>query len=278
MDTLKDKITRASESTNARFKRKKIRSMKREADKIAEKLRESEKELRSVEPRVPKDPINRAPLKLHSPNRNKCIEAKIVGINKKIRRARQNKIRSALTTKRDKLREELDFELNWGPVQLQRAFNNAYRSYRIAGYQGLDPGTFFTKVRKMIVDLIRKETIRETVRTQATTWIKFRKGAEMVDLAFNSRMLAAYGFNGIDELVNRMISHTLEQIENPALRNSGFIFDEVIRTNVNFHRLNLTRGSSYLPLTDWLSKRKAVINPQNLDMVCFKRAIIAADK
>ena len=45
MEALEDKITKASESTNARFKRKKIRSMKREADKIAEKLRESEKAL-----------------------------------------------------------------------------------------------------------------------------------------------------------------------------------------------------------------------------------------
>ena len=39
MDALKDKIMRASKSTNAGFKRKKIRSMKREADKMAEKLR-----------------------------------------------------------------------------------------------------------------------------------------------------------------------------------------------------------------------------------------------
>ena len=56
MGTLKDKTTKASESTNARFKRKKIRSMKREADKIAEKLRESEKALKLLETRVPKEP------------------------------------------------------------------------------------------------------------------------------------------------------------------------------------------------------------------------------
>ena len=56
MEALEDKITKASKSTNAGFKRKKIRSMKREADKIAEKLRESEKALKSLEPRVPKDP------------------------------------------------------------------------------------------------------------------------------------------------------------------------------------------------------------------------------
>ena len=45
MDSLKDKITEASESTNARFKRKKIRTIKRDFDKINEKLKESEKKL-----------------------------------------------------------------------------------------------------------------------------------------------------------------------------------------------------------------------------------------
>ena len=70
MEALKDKITKASKSTNAGFKRKKIRSMKREANKIAERLRESEKKLELVEPRVSKDLISRAPLKLHPPNRS----------------------------------------------------------------------------------------------------------------------------------------------------------------------------------------------------------------
>ena len=55
MEALEDKITKASKSTNAGFKRKKIRSMKREADKIAEKLKESGKALKLLEPRVPKD-------------------------------------------------------------------------------------------------------------------------------------------------------------------------------------------------------------------------------
>ena len=37
--------------------------MKSEADKITEKLRESEKALKLLEPRVNKDPISGAPLK-----------------------------------------------------------------------------------------------------------------------------------------------------------------------------------------------------------------------
>ena len=60
MEALKDKITKASKSANAGFKRKKIRSMKREVDKMNERLRESEKKLKLVEPRVPKDLISGA--------------------------------------------------------------------------------------------------------------------------------------------------------------------------------------------------------------------------
>ena len=66
------------------------------------------------------------------------------------------------------------------------------------------------------------------------------------------------------------------KIENPALLNSRFRFDEVVFLDVNFHRLNLTRGSSYLPLPDWTEKKKAIINPQNDDEECFKWAVITA--
>ena len=64
MEELENEITKASKSANAGFKRKKIRSMKREADKITEKLSESEKALKLLEPRVSKDPISGAHLKL----------------------------------------------------------------------------------------------------------------------------------------------------------------------------------------------------------------------
>ena len=68
-----------------------------------------------------------------------------------------------------------------------------------------------------------------------------------------------------------MIEHMYQQIKNPALRDSKFVFDGVIRMDIDFHRLNLTRGSSYVPLPDWLAKKKgAIINPKNSDMECFK--------
>ena len=94
----------------------------------------------------------------------------------------------------------------------------------------------------------------------------------MVELAFNSRMLTVYNLSDMNEIVNAMITH----MENPALSDSKFVFDEVVHMDVNFHRLNLMRGSSYLSLPDWLAKKKAIINPKNSDLECLKWAVIAA--
>ena len=108
MEELENKTTKASKSTNAGFKRKMIRSMKREADKITEKLRESEKALKLLEPRVLMDPISGAPLKRHPPNRNKHVEAKIAEINKKIKRAKNRRNKECLIAKRNSLRLDLN--------------------------------------------------------------------------------------------------------------------------------------------------------------------------
>ena len=91
-------------------------------------------------------------------------------------------------------------------------------------------------------------------------------------------MTSVYQGSDLDQIVDGMIANMKFQIENPALLNSRFVFDEVLYLDVNFHQPNLTRGSSYLPLPDFIAKRKAVINPQNGDEECFKRAIIAVDK
>ena len=91
-------------------------------------------------------------------------------------------------------------------------------------------------------------------------------------------MLSVYNLSDMGEIASAMIEHMQQQIKNPALRDSKFVFSGVIHMDIDFHRLNLTRGSSYIPLPDWLAKKGAIINPKNSDMECFKLAVIAAMK
>ena len=140
----------------------------------------------------------------------------------------------------------------------------------------MDPDTVFNRIRRSLIELLKRESRTRAVRAQTTTWIRLKKDDELVELAFNSRMMNVYNLNDFNEIVDEMINNMKFQIENPALLNSRFVFDEVLFTNVDFHQLNLTKGSSYLLLPGWLARKKAIINPKNEDKECFKWAVTAA--
>ena len=167
------------------------------------------------------------------------------------------------------------------PIELEEAFGGAYRSYRINGRPKIDVDTFFNRIEKRLIELIELELkTRTSARIQTTTWIRFirndEEGQERVELAFNSLMMSVYRGSETDQIVDGMIANMKFQIENPALLNSRFVFDKFLYLDINFHQLNLTRGSSYLPLPVWLGRKKAIINPHNDDEECFKWLVIAA--
>ena len=114
-----------------------------------------------------------------------------------------------------------------------------------------------------------------------TAWIRFirddEEGQEKVELSFNSLMMSVYRGSEPDHIVDGMIANMKFQIENPALLNSRFVFDEFLYLDINFDHLNLMRGNSYLPLLDWLVRKKVIVNPHNDNEECFKWLVIAVE-
>ena len=161
------------------------------------------------------------------------------------------------------------------PIELEQALGGAYRSYRINGRPLIDVDTFFNRIGKRLIELIERELkTRTSARIQTTGWIRFvrddEEGQERVELAFNILMTNVYRGSETDQIVDGMIANMKFQIENPVLLNSRFVFDEFLYLDINFHQLNFTRGSSYLPLPDWLARKKAIVNPHNDDEECCK--------
>ena len=68
----------------------------------------------------------------------------------------------------------------------------------------------------------------------------------------------------------------LTQVENPVLKNSRFVFSQVLYLDISIDCLNLTQGNSHIPLPEWIAAKKAIINPKNEDEECFKWPVIAA--
>ena len=146
------------------------------------------------------------------------------------------------------------------PIELEQAFRGSYRSYRVNGRPKMDVDTFFNRIRKGLIELIKRELKTQTAaRIQMTAWIRFIRDdeevQERVELAFNSLMMSVYRGSDLDQIVDGMIDNMKFQIENPVLLNSRFFFDEFLYLDIKFHQLNLMRGSSYLPLPDWLARK-----------------------
>ena len=168
------------------------------------------------------------------------------------------------------------------PIELEQAFGGAYSSCRVNGRPKIDVDKFLNRIRKRLIELIKRELKTQTsARTQTTAWIRLvrddEEGQERVELAFNSLMTSVYRGSEPDQIVDGMIANMKFQKENPALLNSRFLFDEFLYLDINFHQLNLTRGSSYLSLPDWLTRKKAIVNPHNDNEECFKWSVIAAE-
>ena len=168
------------------------------------------------------------------------------------------------------------------PIELEQAFRGAYRSYRINGRPKIDVDTFFNRIRKELIELIKRELkTRTSARIQTTAWIRFvrddEEGQETIELAFNSLMMSVYRGSETDQIVDGMIANMKFQIENPALLNSRFVFNEFLYLDVNFHQLNLMRSCFYLSLPDLLARKKAIVNPHNNDEEFLKWSVIAVE-
>ena len=94
----------------------------------------------------------------------------------------------------------------------------------------------------------RELTDLGSARVQMTPWMRFMVedengnviGVDRVRLPFNSRMTEIFQGSHLNEIVSETLTHIRMQIEDPALTNSRFRFDEALLLDINFHQLNLT--------------------------------------
>ena len=167
-------------------------------------------------------------------------------------------------------------------VPIEEAFDKVYKRFKLYNDDTKISYTeFFRKIRKDLINVINEQLDDlKSMKIQTTIWINFHKEGENgevtnIELPFNSKLTEIFEGSNLENILNGMISHMESQIENPKLLDSKFNFNKVIYLDIDFHKLNLTRGSSYIPLPNKIASKKAIINPKNEnDEECFKWAII----
>ena len=72
------------------------------------------------------------------------------------------------------------------------------------------------------------------------------------------------------EVYKKAVEHIIENLAHFNKGGSGFVFDGIIRFDINTVEFKPLRGSSYFPLPEFLASKNTVINPINIDNSCFK--------
>ena len=64
--------------------------------------------------------------------------------------------------------------------------------------------------------------------------------------------------------------------KNARMSEGGFTLDQIMQLHINFYELTLTRGSYHVELSEWIERKKEVINPKDNDELHSKWVVIAA--
>ncbi|XP_057308440.1 uncharacterized protein LOC130646281 [Hydractinia symbiolongicarpus] len=174
-------------------------------------------------------------------------------------------------------------EHDFTPKEHKHSLHKTFRSYRITGIDGTDNNGYLDMVRSHVKKLIENQVEEMgSAKIQCSLWILWRKPIDgtnefiEVDKVFHSNMTSVFQGTIVDEVMDMMFAQIRTHVENPALPKSGFSIGRIQHLDVDFHKLKLTRGLSYIETQKWIATKKAIINPNNNDEECFRWALVAA--
>ena len=134
------------------------------------------------------------------------------------------------------------------------------------------PETILDVLKDAILDL--KETIEQELEKKralkiiVALHVNFHQSADLSFLTdppavFNSEPVEVLAATDLDEALNAIFESLLKMIEEFQERGSGWVLHELLRLDLHTHIFDPLRGSTYIPLSEELRAKHAVVNIQN---------------
>ena len=153
--------------------------------------------------------------------------------------------------------------------------------YIIRGIFGLTPMQFFERIYKNLKDFF---TYHRNIKFKMVLVCIMEKqnisqsagviGIEEDKTYFNTATHINIKSTDVDKLIQICIDDIDAKIEAYQEAGSAWYFKEVDKLEIHSVEYNPTKGSSYIPLPDWISNKKAIVNIKNKDEKCFLWCIL----
>ena len=172
-------------------------------------------------------------------------------------------------------------EYHQGLVKEKSAFENFAVKYIIEGEPGLTPVEFFNRIYKTLEDFftyhrnIKFNMILVCLMEQQI----LSKDKGVVGLTedkayFNSGTHINLESTNVEKLIDKCVKKIIDDLEVFQKNGSGWYFKEVVQLEIHTVENGAMKGSSYIPLPDWISNKKEMVNIENKDEKCFLWCIL----
>ena len=173
-------------------------------------------------------------------------------------------------------------EYEKGIILEKSAVVNFAEKYNIEGKPGVLPLDYFgekadqikdflrnyrnTKVRMILVCLMEKQIVEKSKESK----IIYEKS----NAYFQSQTYINLEKTEVKDILKEMIKQILNILSIYQKNGSGWYFKEVIRLEIHKVEYKPMKGGSYIPLPNFIMRKKAIINMENEDNKCFLWSIL----
>ena len=154
------------------------------------------------------------------------------------------------------------------------ALENFAEKYVIDGKPGITPFKYFAEKASQLKEFLRNH--RNIEVRMILVCIMEKQISEKVNKFiiesksyFNTETYINLESTDVKVILSQMIKEILEKISIYQRNGSAWYFKEVNSLEIHIVDYKRIKGSSYIPLSDFLMRKKAIINMENKDNKCF---------
>ena len=165
----------------------------------------------------------------------------------------------------------------------KESFDGNYQMYTCRGdkERTMYITEYLEKVKPYLIALIdEKKTPSHKIQIVIAINLIHLTKSDRIIFYVKSKNIECHLSDNSEDILNQLIDSLLEYFHDKLMicrTDSSYAFESVEGLSIRFHKIDLRRGSSYVPIPDWLEAKKATINPKNKnDNFCFAYAAAIA--
>ena len=140
---------------------------------------------------------------------------------------------------------------------------------------------YLDKVRPYLITSINEKKISDQkIQLDIAINLRHMTKNDPITFYFKSKNIVCLLSDNSEDILEQPINSLRNYYEDKLLicrTDSSYVYESVEGLSIHFHKIDLNRGSSYIPSPDWLKNKGATINPQNTkDNYCFMYAVTIA--